>query len=110
MATVMALRVDVFDDIVRDNSPRAAVLERLVGELESFPADDDREAFVHVFKDAKSILELTDLELAKELRVARPTIGRWERGESVPHRLARRPILMALAKMARAKLRAHRSA
>ncbi len=109
MAAALALCVDVFDDIVRVNSPRATVLERLIDELESFPADDDREAFVHVFSDAKSVLELTDLELAKALRVARPTIGRWERGECAPHRLARRPIFMALARMARAKLKAHRA-
>jgi len=110
MAAALALCVDAFDDIVRENSPRATVLERLIDELESFPADDDREAFVHIFRDAKSILELTDLELAKDLKVARPTIGRWERGEAVPHRLARRPIFMALARKARAKLKAHRSA
>jgi DNA-binding XRE family transcriptional regulator len=110
MASAPALCIDRFDEIVRENGSRASVLERIIDQLESFPADvDDREAFVHIFRNAKAVLELTDLDLAKTLRVARPTIGRWERGESAPHRLARRPIFMALARMARSKLRAHRS-
>jgi DNA-binding XRE family transcriptional regulator len=101
------LAVCVFDEIVRDNAPRAAVLEQLIAQLDGFSSEDDRETFVHVFKDAKAILELSDLELAKLLRVSRPTIGRWERGESAPSQLARRPVFMALARIARSKLKVH---
>ena len=110
MATLAAAVVEEFDSIVRENDSRAKVLERIIAQLESFPPDDDRDAFVSVFKDAKAVLELGDLELANALRVSRPTIGRWERGESAPHPLARRPVFMTLARIARAKLRANQSA
>lgn len=110
MATLAAAVVAEFDSIVRENDSRAKVLERIIAQLESFHADDDRDAFVSVFKDAKAVLELGDLELANDLRVSRPTIGRWERGESAPHPLARRPVFTTLARIARAKLRANQSA
>ena len=108
MAT-LAVRVEEFDCIVRDNASRAEVLERVIAQLESFPADDDRDAFVRIFKDAKAVLELGDLELANALKLSRPSIGRWERGESAPHPLARRPVFMTLARIARSKLRASQS-
>lgn len=108
MAT-LAYRVEEFDSIVRENGSRAKVLEQVVSQLEAFPADDDRDAFVRIFKDAMAVLELGDLELANALKVSRPTIGRWERGESAPHPLARRPVFMTLARIARGKLRANQS-
>jgi hypothetical protein len=63
--------------------------------------------------DLPSLLKLTqqmlcvdDLEMSRILKVSRPTIGRWIRGISAPHPLARKAIFAVLAGKSRAKLKA----
>ena len=75
------------------------VLRNLVQRLKDAPTDDD-EAFTNLFALATEILKRTDTELAKELSVVRPTIGRWVRGESRPHALGRKSAFRVLQKLA----------
>ncbi len=50
------------------------------------------------------MLELEDGELADILKVSRPTVSRWARGEAAPHRLGRMPALQVLIDLVRARL------
>lgn len=88
---------------------RVTSLENLVTTLRSFPFEADRSEFSRLFDYAQLVLEIDDLELARILRVSRPTIGRWTRGESAPHPIGRRSVLTTLAKLAEVRLRVHAS-
>lgn len=57
---------------------------------------------------AQRHLVLDDLEMSRLLKVSRPTIGRWVRGDSTPHPLARKAIFDVLAKQARARAKSLR--
>jgi hypothetical protein len=83
---------------------RSESLHELIATLREFPDDGERSAFGDLFGTAQVTLELDDAELSKLLKVSRPTIGRWVRGESSPHPIGRKPIFVALAKVAKAKL------
>jgi transcriptional regulator with XRE-family HTH domain len=97
-------------DLVSEHeAERVKMLELLAGTLRSFNGVEDREAFSRLFHAAQTILEFDDLELARALRVSRPTVSRWTRGESAPHPLGREPALRLLADMADAKLRRHKN-
>jgi transcriptional regulator with XRE-family HTH domain len=82
-------------------------LESLIAGLQNFSFEAERSEFSRLFDRAQRVLEIDDLELARMLRVSRPTIGRWARGESAPHPLGRKPVFVMLAKVAQAKLRVH---
>jgi transcriptional regulator with XRE-family HTH domain len=88
---------------------RVLALGQLRDALRSFRFEAERVEFSRLFDRAQSILELDDTELARTLRVSRPTIGRWARGESAPHPLGRRPVFYVLADIAEAKLKRHAS-
>jgi hypothetical protein len=77
-------------------------LESLIAGLQNFSFEAERSEFSRLFDRAQR-----DLELARMLRVSRPTIGRWAWGESAPHPLGRKPVFVMLAKVAQAKLRVH---
>jgi hypothetical protein len=57
--------------------------------------------FGQLFGLAQDILRLDDLKMSRLLKVSRPTIGRWARGVSTPHPLAREAIIAALVREAR---------
>jgi DNA-binding transcriptional regulator YiaG len=61
--------------------------------------------FEQLFSLAQKILRLDDLEMSALLKVSRPTVGRWARGVSAPHPLARKAIFAALVKEARDQVR-----
>jgi transcriptional regulator with XRE-family HTH domain len=86
---------------------RVSALRDLIAALRGFKRDGDRNTFTKLFCEAITVLELDDLELARELRVSRPTIGRWVRGESAPHPLARQPVLSTLISIAERKIKRH---
>jgi hypothetical protein len=88
---------------------RVTSLESLVAALRGFPFEADRSEFSRLFDHAQLVLEIDDLELARILRVSRPTIGRWTRGESAPHPIGRGSVFATLAKLAEVKLRVHTS-
>jgi transcriptional regulator with XRE-family HTH domain len=90
-----------------DEQLRVTALQKLAAALRSLPFEAERSDFSRLFAHAQLVLEVDDLELARTLRVSRPTVGRWTRGDSAPHPIGRQPVLMTLAKLAEAKLRVH---
>jgi transcriptional regulator with XRE-family HTH domain len=88
---------------------RVTTLQHIAAALRNFPQDADRSQFSHLFDQAQVVLELDDTELARILRVSRPTVGRWARGVSAPHPIGRTPVLITLAEIADAKLKYHAS-
>lgn len=86
----------------------AAALDELVGKLGAASAADVDYDFGALVKAAQQLLELDDGEMARMLKVSRPTIGRWIRGFSTPHQLGRRAIFDALTQRARAKAKSYR--
>jgi len=88
---------------------RVLTLRHLLEALKGFPFEAERAEFSRLFDRAQSVLEVDDTELARALKVSRPTIGRWARGDSAPHPIGRRPVLMTLAELAEAKLKQHTS-
>jgi hypothetical protein len=85
---------------------RVASLTALQAELKAGGALS-REDFSRLFARAQRVLELDDVAVARALQIARPTVGRWARGESAPHPLGRKPALSWLAKQAAHKLAQH---
>jgi transcriptional regulator with XRE-family HTH domain len=49
-------------------------------------------AFRSLLNQAQALLEMNDQEIGDSLRVSRPTVNRWMRGKSLPHRALRKPI------------------
>ena len=88
-------------------SIRRTDLESLIAGLRDFSVEADRSEFSRLFERAQLVLELEDVELAGMLRVSRPTIGRWTRGETAPHPIGRKPVFAVLVRVAQAKLRIH---
>lgn len=84
---------------------RVATLEGLAAELRNFSDESDREAFSDLFSRAQTTLELEDSDLARTLKVSRPTVGRWARAESAPHPIGRRSVLDSMAALAHGKLK-----
>jgi hypothetical protein len=91
------------------HSAMAKTVDALILKLEQAASSEDLADFGALIGVAQHALLLDDLEMSRLLKVSRPTIGRWIRGFSVPHSLARRTILDVLAKKARshAKLLRH---
>ncbi|WP_126002171.1 hypothetical protein [Sphingomonas sp. ABOLE] len=83
----------------------AKALDELVENLESASCTDVEQDFAGLVKASQQLLRVDDLELARALNVSRPTIGRWTRGDSAPHRLARPAVFEVLIKKARAQVR-----
>jgi hypothetical protein len=81
-------------------------LNTLVASL-SAPAAVEKD-FAQLFGVAQRILRLDDLKMSTLLKVSRPTVGRWTRGVSAPHPLARKAIFATLAKEARDQVRSLR--
>jgi len=96
------------EDVFSDHE-RVMTLQHLVETLRGFPFEAKRAECSRLFVRAQLALEVDDTELARALRVSRPTIGRWARGDSAPHPIGRRPALMSLAELAEAKLKHHTS-
>lgn len=84
------------------HSAMAEAVDALISKLEKAATSEDVSDFGALIGVAQSALLLDDLEMSRLLKVSRPTIGRWIRGFSVPHSLARKTILDVLAKKAKA--------
>ncbi|WAJ29425.1 hypothetical protein [Antarcticirhabdus aurantiaca] len=83
----------------------AQAIGELVSMLEAAAASDADLDFAGLVRASQQLLELDDADLARILNVSRPTVGRWTRGVSSPHPLARKAIFDALARSARGKLK-----
>jgi len=106
-ATVRKIReFEVFD---AHESERVTALRQMIDALRSFRSNDDRAPFSEFVRYAQSLLELDDAELSGRLRVSRPTIGRWVRGQSAPHPLGQSAVIQTLADLAMQKLKRHQT-
>jgi hypothetical protein len=105
----MSVALSVDDLISNHERLRVMILEQLGAALRGFPVDAKRAEFSRLFDHAQTVLEIDDTELARMLRVSRPTIGRWARGDSAPHPIGRGPVLQNLAELTEAKLKHHTS-
>lgn len=84
--------------VTNNNLSKLAELLNLTSLCKRAMIDGSREAFCNVWAEARQILELSDLELAKIFQISLPTVGRWARGEAAPHPVGRNPILGAIMK------------
>ena len=99
MSAVLAERIDQYE------VSRVSALKDLAEALRSFSDDSSRSAFAQLFTQAQALLELSDSDVAREIKVSRPTVGRWARGVASPHRIIRESAFRVLADMAEAKLK-----
>jgi len=97
------------DPLSNHEQLRVKTLRQLVAVLRGFPVEAERAEFSRLFDRAQSVLEVDDTELSRTLRVSRPTIGRWARGDSAPHPIGRGPVLLSLAELAKMKLKLYTS-
>ena len=104
MAAVLKDFQPLVDKLREAEARQGEVLRDLIQRLKDAPTDDDK-AFANLFALATEILKRSDAELAEELSVVRPTIGRWARGESRPHPLGRKSVFRVLQKLAEDHLR-----
>lgn len=61
--------------------------------------------FGGLIRVSQRLLEIDDSEMARILKVSRPTIGRWVRGDATPHHLTQRSIKAELIKKVTEKLK-----
>lgn len=97
----------------RSSEPRIEELQDLVEDLRGYlngsTSRFEASEFAELFNKAQGVLELTDEEVADRLSVSRPTVGRWSRGETAPHPIARPGIFLVLADIAKDKLKVCKS-
>jgi ribosome-binding protein aMBF1 (putative translation factor) len=106
MATVLERDIASMDTAIFDfDRRRLEVFERLVTELEAAAGGTTDEEFGRIFAHAQTALALSDLELARLLKVSRTTIGRWARGLNTPHAVMAEAVFNVLAGAADKELR-----
>ena len=101
-----------YDDVAahfqEQDAVRVSSLEGLISALQAVQQGDlDREEFSHLFKLAVRVLELDQETVAREFKISRPTVSRWESGASAPHPLGRKPVFQLFGQLAKRKLRQH---
>lgn len=67
-------------------------LSRMLRRTQTLKLEDDVE-FRKFLISWRSVLEMTDQEIANKLLVSRPTISRWMSGQTLPHRAMRKSLL-----------------
>lgn len=67
-------------------------LSQMLRLTQTLKAEDDGE-FRKFLTSWRSVLEMTDQEIANKLLVSRPTISRWMSGQTLPHRAMRKSLL-----------------
>lgn len=108
MAVVLEkLEPQLEESITQLDEVQVRTLQALINTLRVGLRDtDNAKTFVYLFGRAVKVLRRSDVELARKLKVARPTIGRWVRGEHLPHGFMRPAVIRALVSMAEADVRA----
>lgn len=90
-----------FSDPVPANAPAFDAVEHLVAELLALDPLIPGE-FAHMVSRALTVLDFTEDELGRILRVSRPTICRWAEGTYAPHPFLRSVVREALIGLAKA--------
>jgi hypothetical protein len=99
---------DAETQIEEQDQVRVQSLERLISLLGDVQQLDlEREDFSRFFSLAVRVLELDQETVAREFKISRPTVSRWESGISAPHPLGRKPVFQLFGRLAKAKLRQH---
>ena len=108
----LAIRDRATERALEVQEARIATLEELVDALGAYHPSDDHlgreERFAHLVSYAQMLLEIDDSDLARRLKVSRPTVGRWKRAETAPHPIGRSAVAKELALLAAAKRRSIR--
>lgn len=65
--------------------------------------------FQAVLRDARSVLEMSESQIADALSISRPTFNRWINGRSLPHIAMRTPAVTWILDQLNSKIK-HRSA
>jgi len=95
-------------DLQRAEHERTVSLGQLIELLEDVAGREiDRETFSQTFAAAIRMLELDHGAAARMFKTSRPTISRWESGQSAPHGLGRPAVFRELRKLAIEKRRRH---
>jgi ribosome-binding protein aMBF1 (putative translation factor) len=106
MSDLLEREAQSFDLVASDYGElRLRAFETLVAEMERAAAGTTGEEFSRLFDHAQKILGLSDLELSRLLKVSRPTIGRWTRGDTSPHAVMARAVFDVLSTTAKKELR-----
>jgi hypothetical protein len=84
---------------------RVKALKALIVQLDVLSMAEGDCSFPECIQIAQQLLDLDDLAMSQTLKVSRPTIGRWVRGVSSPHVLARKEICNVLDQAARTKIK-----
>ncbi len=75
-------------------------LSKFLEQLNAADIEDDS-VFHALLKQSEVVLSLGDADLARELRISRPTVNRWRSGKNAPHIFMRHGILDWLKKRTR---------
>jgi len=78
-------------------APRVSELEGLRDAVRKADVAND-EVFHQLFRQCQITFGLTDQAAADALKVTRPTINRWARGQNLPHRALRGHLLAWMEK------------
>jgi len=71
-------------------------LSQMLHRTQALKFEDDTEFRAYLIS-WRSVLEMTDQEIANKLLVSRPTISRWMGGQTLPHRAMRKSLLTWMA-------------
>ncbi len=95
--------------VERARAQMSEALDELVSKLAAASLTDADVDFGGLVNAAQRLLALDDGDMARMLKVSRPTIGRWIRRSSSPHPLARGAIFEALSGQARIRVKSLRA-
>jgi hypothetical protein len=97
------------DVLSQSEGVRVPALEELAKQLNAYAnqAQVGRPEFAQLFAESIRTLEAPDDEVAVRLQVSRPTVGRWARGETVPHGIARNAVLRELSRWSAEKQKSY---
>ena len=65
--------------------------------------------FQNILRDARSVLEMSESQIADALSISRPTFNRWINGRSLPHFAMRAPAINWILGQLNSRIK-HRSA
>jgi len=91
--------------VERARAQMTEALDELVTKLAAASSSDADVDFAGLVNAAQRLLAMDDGDMARLLKVSRPTIGRWVRGVSAPHALGRGAIFDALSGQARIRIK-----
>jgi DNA-binding transcriptional regulator YiaG len=62
-------------------------------------------AFREILGDARSVLEMSESQIADALSISRPTLNRWINGRSMPHIAMRTPVIAWISEQLNSKIK-----